>query len=172
MDRRFHGTDDGGFFANEMSVIAIDPGPEESAMLVWSGERVDWSAKLVNQHIIYKLESWRDLPRPFPLCIEKIASFGMPVGAEVFETVFWSGRFAECYGAERTDRITRIAVKSHICHSAKAKDANIRQALIDRFGSVGTKKNPGPLYGICGDLWSALAVGVTWFDQNGKKAAA
>ncbi len=149
-------------------VIAIDPGPEQSALLVWNEEtqRVDWSLYVGNSHVIAKLCSWRDLPHPPPLVIEKIASFGMPVGAEVFETCVWTGRFMEAYGAERTHRITRIEVKNHLCHSSRAKDSNIRQALIDRFGSVGTKKNPGRLYGISGDLWSALAVAVTWFDQN------
>ena len=32
--------------------------------------------------------------------------------------------------------------KMNLCGSMKAKDSNIRQALIDRFGEVGTKKNP------------------------------
>jgi hypothetical protein len=38
--------------------------------------------------------------------------------------------------------------------------------LLDRFGpgrevAVGTKRAPGPLYGIKGDEWSALAVALT-----------
>ena len=56
-------------------------------------------------------------------------------------------------------------VKSHLCHSAKANDSNIRQALIDRWGgdqvAIGRKKAPGPLYGFSGDMWAALAVAVT-----------
>jgi hypothetical protein len=64
----------------------------------------------------------------------------MPVGAEVFETIYWSGRFAEAYGVEHDARITRIDVKMHLCHSPRAKDGNVRQALIDRFGKPGTKK--------------------------------
>jgi hypothetical protein len=43
----------------------------------------------------------------------------------------------------------------------KAKDANIRQALIDKIGPQGTKKDPGPTYGISKDVWSALAIAVT-----------
>ena len=47
----------------------------------------------------------------------------------------------------------------------KAKDSNIRQALIDRFGPVGTKKNPGWFYGVSKDVWAAIAVGgVTFHD--------
>jgi hypothetical protein len=30
----------------------------------------------------------------------------------------------------------------------------------------GTKKNPGLLYGVSGDVWAALALGVTWWDLN------
>jgi hypothetical protein len=47
----------------------------------------------------------------------------------------------------------------------KAKDGNIRQALIDRFGVVGTKKNQGWFYGFSGDIWSAYAVGITYKDK-------
>jgi len=56
----------------------------------------------------------------------------------------------------------------------RAKDANIRQALIDRYGpgkdkAIGQKKTPGPLYGFKSHEWAALAVAVTWMDQQGAK---
>jgi len=38
--------------------------------------------------------------------------------------------------------------------------------LIDRFGKQGTKKHPGPLYGITKDIIAAFAVAVTWLDQR------
>ena len=79
------------------------------------------------------------------LAIEMIASYGMPVGKEVFDTCVWIGRFVERMLRFQTDEvyyIYRKDEKMNICHSMKAKDSNIRQALIDRFGTVGTKKNP------------------------------
>jgi hypothetical protein len=103
--------------------------------------------------------------------IEMIASYGMPVGAEVFETCVYIGRLMEAFGPDRCDRLTRIEVKSHVCHSARAKDGNIRQALIDRLGPPGTKRAPGGTYGISGDVWAALAVAVTWLDRAGAAAA-
>jgi len=42
----------------------------------------------------------------------------------------------------------------------RAKDANIRQALLDLIGPQGTKKTPGPTYGIKSHTWAALAVAV------------
>lgn len=78
------------------------------------------------------------------LVIEMIASYGMPVGKEVFDTCVWIGRFKQIAIMRniKVEYIYRKDEKMNICHSMKAKDSNIRQALIDRFGEVGTKKNP------------------------------
>jgi len=148
-------------------VLAIDPGPTESAYVMWSGDQVLAYAKVRNDNLVLLL---LNPPREVEQAvIEKVASFGMPVGAEVFETVYWSGVFAHAFGLARVDRITRNEIKNHLCHSSRAKDGNIRQALIDRFGgpaAIGKKASPGPLYGLAGDCWSALAVAVTWWDKS------
>lgn len=104
------------------------------------------------------------------LAIEMIASYGMAVGSEVFDTCIWIGRFIQAWNGPYT-QVFRKDVKMHLCGQTKAKDANVRQALIDRFGpgkdkAIGTKKNPGPLYGISGDIWAALAVAVTHYDKT------
>ena len=64
-------------------------------------------------------------------------------------------------------------MKLALCGSARAKDANVRQAIIDRFAgvggkavAVGTKKTPGPLYGISNHKWSALALCLVWIDKK------
>lgn len=106
----------------------------------------------------------KTLQSPHPghiLVCEKIASYGMAVGESTFETVFWTGRFCQAFDGLHY-RITRGQVKMHLCQSMRAKEANIRQALIDKFGPTGTKKNPGKLYGISKHLWAALAVAVTY----------
>lgn len=135
-------------------------------MVIWDGESVRYFQHIPNHAILANFRHWDY--KGIEMVIEKVACYGMPVGEEVFETVFWSGRFAQAYGAERTHQMPRIEVKSHLCHNSRAKDANIRQALIDRFGKPGTKKHPGTLYGITGDLWAALAVAVTWWDKHAK----
>ena len=98
------------------------------------------------------------------LAIEMVASYGMPVGKEVFRTVWWSGRFAQAwihYQRSEPIEVYRKDVKLYLCNSPRAKDANIRQALIDLIGPQGTKKNPGPTYGVKSHAWAALGVAVT-----------
>lgn len=138
-------------------IIGIDPGPRESAFVVWDGERVVSSGDLPNQELATYLDSACS-----PIACEWIESFGMAVGREVFETVFAVGMFSQ--HVDRLRLVPRRDVKLHLCQSPRARDGNIRQALIDRFGEVGSKKNPGPLFGISQHRWAALAVAVTAFD--------
>src|SRR5690606_4735562 len=81
-----------------------------------------------------------------------------------------TGRFIQACQAPST-KVYRKDVKLHLCGSPRAKDANIRQSLLDRFGpgkekAVGTKQNPGPLYGVKSHMWAALAVAVYWWDAE------
>ena len=150
-----------------MIVMAIDPGPVRSAWLAIEDDEIRNMAISLNRELVDLIRS--DIPAgPVDvLVIEKVEGFGMPVGAEVFETVYWSGRFAEAARPKPVERIGRKAIKLHLCGSMRAKDPNIRQALIDRFGgssAIGRKATPGPLYGVSADLWSALAVAVSWAD--------
>lgn len=151
-----------------MRILAIDPGPELSAFILMDGSRIMNRGQIVNTSMRYNLAGvWRDARTT--LAVEMIASYGMPVGREVFETCVWIGRFVERWEGS-AEYVYRKDVKMHLCGSMKAKDANIRQALIDRFGgkekAIGTKKSPGPLYGIKGDEWAALAVAVTYADTR------
>lgn len=103
--------------------------------------------------------------KPIVAC-EMVQSFGMPVGADVFETVLWIGRF-EQKAFDLTlpfHRLFRKDIKLHLCGSTRAKDPNIRQALLDKLGPQGTKKSPGPTYGLSKHLWSALAVAITFIE--------
>lgn len=167
-------------------VFAVDPGYEKSAYVLGvagsRGLHQICDRGIVENGVLLSMlatvesttlapeepQDWEDTVVVF----EQIDSYGMAVGREVFETVFWTGRCYEAAvaGGALVDRITRRAVKLHLCESAKANDANIRIALIDRFGgtekAIGNKKAPGPLYGVTSHLWAALAVAVTWADQH------
>lgn len=145
-------------------IFAIDPGPDESAyVLLLDGVPFRWSI-CANEEIMELLvHTDRDI-----LVIEEVTSYGMPVGKTVFDTCYWIGRFDKHLEAVL---IPRREVKLHLCNSVRAKDGNVRQALIDRFGpgkrkAIGLKKTPGPLYGFKEDLWSALALAVTYYDKT------
>lgn len=150
-----------------MNILAIDPGPELSAFVAYDGTSPVWFDKVANEELLKNIEARRGMNGCEALVIEQIAAMGMAVGAEVFETCFWSGRFAQAWSGD-FDRVKRHAVKMHLCGNMRAKDANIRQAIIDRFGgkdrAIGKKKTAGPLYGISGDCWSALAIAITWWE--------
>lgn len=155
-----------------MKILAIDPGNVQSAYVVMDSETFEIGDRGIeaNQALLNRIYHLTYYLHVNTTVIEMIQSFGMPVGREVFETVFWIGRF---YQESKTacHRIYRNDIKLHLCRSARAKDGNIRQAILDRLGPQGVKKKPGPTYGISKDLWSAVAVGLTWIDQNCGKAA-
>lgn len=160
-----------------MITVNIDPGNVESAYVVLDAGRPTSFGKVTNHDLLEKLEGFAaGLPYHTPLVVEMIASYGMPVGREVFETCVWIGRFVQLWPFEH-HLVYRREVKIHLCGQARAKDGNIRQALIDRFGpgkerAIGTKRQPGPLYGVKADVWAALAVAVTFADQQEMEPAA
>ena len=154
-----------------MIILAIDPGPERSA---WC--RFDSHQQLVAAHgydandaMLELFIDWQFEIEFDRLAIEWVESYGMAVGKDVFQTVRWIGRFEQAWYRTPVELVPRKAVKITLCNSMKAKDGNIRQALIDRFPAtgggkipqIGLKASPGPLYGVSSHVWSALAVAVT-----------
>ena len=204
-----------------MRVLAIDPGTTKSGWcLLEDGAPTNWGWE-DNREIASCLIGI-GYPQADALVIEDIGNYGMAVGADTFETLKWMGKFEQGFehfywdqflrsgdtGYEPTlpkaTFIMRPTIKTHLCGVASAKDGNVRQALIDRFGgdavAVGGKKcqvckgkgwvgrgrpkcpdcglntgvfdgtgyetPPGVLHGISGHVWSALACGVTYLDQQ------
>lgn len=164
-----------------MYIHALDPGYEQSALVVMEkdGKTIADAVVLPNGEILDYLGAlYGARYRPGVLVIEQIESMGMPVGRETFETVFWSGRFAEAWTHTKGfawTRITRRTVKVRICGSSRATDASIRVELIDRYGgtqkAIGSKAQPGPLYRIKSHLWAALAVAVAYQQGDGERPA-
>lgn len=152
-------------------LIAIDPGTAASGLVVMQERRVVRSDTYANGDVLRELRAG---PYADMVACEMVAHYGsgMAVGSEVFETVEWIGRFREAWESRGGIflRIYRRDVKLHLCGSPKAKDGNVRQALLDLYGgdkiAKGTKKEPGPLYGVSGHAWQALAVGITALERK------
>lgn len=142
------------------TLIAIDPGTTESAHLEWNGNKVCNQNFGSNTDLINNIR-YGFFKHASACVIEMVACYGMPVGKETFQTVLWIGQFMEAWSTAYITPCTlvyRQPVKIHHCGSARAKDGNVRQALIDKYGAPGTKKEPGRTYGVSGHLWSALAL--------------
>jgi hypothetical protein len=155
-------------------LLAIDPGPTGSELLIYDTETavpVHW-AHHANKDTLTAIDGCGCEA----LAVEMVASYGMPVGAEVFMTCVWIGRFVERWNTVgpldvEALLIPRIKVRSYLCHSAKAGDSNVRQALIDRYGpgkekAIGLKASPGPLYGLTGHAWAALGLAITALEHH------
>jgi hypothetical protein len=148
-----------------MRILAIDPGPVQSAYVLLDGMTVLAHRIEPNEAI----HLGRISPHLRPACvIEMIASYGMAVGRETFETCVWIGRFIEQWRHATAPhyieptRLPRLAVEVALCHDSRAKDANIRAALIDRFGGPFCIRKGGALYKVHGDEWAALGVAVAY----------
>lgn len=159
-------------------ILAIDPGNTHSgyALIDERTCRPVRVGKVPNLEILdlIEYENYQHIR------IEMIASYGMSVGKEVFDTCVWIGRFIQqfenAYEFTATlGLVYRKDVKLHHCHTTKAKDSNIIQALIDRFASgepnrgKGTKANPGWFYGFSADIWQAYALAVLAADTIGEE---
>lgn len=166
-------------------VVGIDPGTFESAFVIYDATE---ETVLSHDHVDNEklLELMRKICREDKIthiAIEMISSYGMPVGKTTFDTIIWIGRLIEIVedlnGFRETPLSWRLCYRKQITKvvsaGGTAKDGNIRQALLDRFPAtgggadpqVGTKKDPGPLYGVSKHKWQALAVAVYASESTG-----
>lgn len=134
-------------------VCAVDPGSEQSAIVMFDGCKVHFAKILQNAELLAMLRGSRDALAGKLLAVEMIGHYGtgMPAGKTVFDTCVMIGRIieiGEAIGA-RVEKVFRKDVKIHLCGTMRAKDKNIRQALIDKHGKPD---------GISSHLWAALAV--------------
>lgn len=165
-----------------MKILAIDPGNTQSAWILIDvvDHRPIAFAKEPNPQVLARLTSRSN--GHYTAAIEMVASYGMAVGAEVFETCVWVGRFQQVLiqdiNVTDVHLVKRHPIKLHHCHSAKANDSNITQALVDRFAhgqpnhGKGTKAQPGWFHGFFKDIWQAYALAVYAADTLPRKATA
>ena len=156
-----------------MRILAIDPGDVQSGWCLMEGYKPVQFGKVPNEEMLYVVGQYA-MGIDY-LVIEMVASYGMAVGQNVFDTCVWIGRFLQKFtdcGGDTAAYIYRMDERMAICHDSKANDTNIRRALIDRFAEhdkqtgKGTKKNPDWFFGFRADIWMAYAVGVTFIEKQ------
>lgn len=155
---------------DNQTVLAIDPGNFATAYCLLRGDRKILAFDKVDNDVfrerlhnmVNAANCGNSMQPPTVVACEMIQSLGMPVGASVFETCIFIGECKEiARGYAPWVQVVRLEVKLAICKSPKANDASIRAALLDLFGPQGTKKAPGPTFGIKADVWAALALAET-----------
>ena len=147
-------------------IFAIDVGTTESGYAIMRFDKDDIKllsfGKIANEALMQIIKN-DDYDQ---LVYEQFQSFGMAVGESTIESILWNGRLIQA-AIDRSipvDRIYRKEEKLCLCNTLRAKDANIRQALIDRYAKTdkkngkGTKKEPDVFFGVKKDVWSAIAV--------------
>lgn len=153
------------------TIFAVDPGNAASgyALIRMPEFKLLEFGKIENEELLEVVPILAGRADHF--AIEMVASYGMPVGKDVFETCVWIGRFIQVARLEH-HFVYRKDEKSRLCFDSRAKDSNIRQALINRYAKFdfkngkGTKKNPDTFYGVSKDAWQAIAVGVTYYEMK------
>ncbi len=154
-------------------VLGIDAGSEETGLCLVEAATFKpiVFGKIKNEEVFLWLKENNDKIND-EFCVvayEQFKNYGMPMGDSTIKSIEWNGRFKQhlndVYKITKQFPIMRVEEKVNICKSVKAKDSHIRQALIDRFGEVGTKKKPGFFYGFKKDVWSAFAVAITFIDK-------
>lgn len=157
-----------------MNLLCIDPGTTHSGVVCMDGADVlSAYPDMENYAVLDFLIAVEDADL---LLIEMIDHMGMPAGKDLFETCVWIGRFIQAFEG-RAEYVYRRDVKLTLCNNMRAKDANIRRAILDRYPAtgggktpqIGTKKEPGPLFGVARHSWSALAIGITWLEKQREK---
>lgn len=183
-----------------MKLLAIDPGTTQSAYVMLDEKYRILSADKVDNETMIAIIA--DAPGVDVVVIEDMeprytsgdrSAAGAVMGASTIQTIKWMGQFGR-QAAMRglgVDWIFRRDERSALIPTKKNglpplppgtpahADGQIRASLIQRFARYdtatgkGTKKEPDVFYGFAGDMWQAMAVGVTWLDKrrNAKEAA-
>lgn len=140
-------------------IAGVDPGTTESHVVIFdpSHRKAVEAMSLSNAETAEALRRWSQ--KYIEVAVEGMDPRGLRLGRETMDTLVWIGRFLEASGGVE---VSRNAVRLHLCGSSRADDTAIRTVLLDKLGPKGTKKAPGPTYGISKHLWQALAVAVTY----------
>jgi len=158
-------------------ITAVDPGTTKSAYVLYDAEKYSILDKghIANREMLDLLAMGTHISGF--MALETVKSFGNMGGDSLYLTCMWIGRFISAWLTHHDPHtytlLPRKTVVTHLCGSSRAGDSHVRRVLIDFFTDngrkgegripiIGTKKKPGTLYGVSGDMWSALGLAVFW----------
>ena len=149
-----------------MKILGIDPGTTQTGYVVFNTETDDIISfgKIDNEDMLKIVTKNPD--KADVMAIEIISSYGQRVGQSTFLTCYFIGMCMNAFKGPQYN-IKRVDEKKYICGTGAAKDAGIRQELIDRFEPdlIPGKRPCGKLKGFKADIYSGLAVAITCHEQ-------
>lgn len=155
-----------------MIILAVDPGTDCSAWCQFDSARKEIIAFGQDSNEKNLQDLARGTRIADRLVVEMFKSYGNVMGDSVLQTCVWIGRFIQAWPGPH-ELVPRKTIVTHLCMNPRANDSNVRQALIDRFSggkgkavAIGSKQAPGPLFGVKNDIWSALAIAVSWSEMQ------
>ena len=167
-----------------MLILGIDPGTTTSGVVFYCTESravLASASALTADEVIRWIRG--GTPTPYlhhRVIIEQVMSQGQS-GNDLLRTAEASARFWQV--ADDVDCLDlppvympRREVCSALAISGGGKDGQIREAMIELHGgskvaAVGSKKAPGPLYGVTGHAWQALGLVRGWMAREAIAAA-
>ena len=149
-------------------ILGIDPGPTHCGFVLYdaTAQRVIESHKQIEVvEAITGIDIYAG--RVDLVAIEMVQSYGI-AGASLLQTARSVGRLEQAATGLRLP--TRLVYRREVLRALDVtgngnRDSLVRQRLIEMHGgerraAMGTKKAPGPLYGVSSHAWAALAVAV------------
>jgi hypothetical protein len=156
-----------------VNLLAIDPGPETCGVVLLNVD--EFPPSVISSTAAMDVDSVVALLRSEgfdEVAAERVADYRMKVGVPLFQTCEVYGRiWQRCLdvGMEITG-ITRKQVKTALGLPITASGAQLSNVIKHTYPqtgggatpAVGTKSQPGPLYGVKDHAWAALGVGLAW----------
>ena len=160
------------------TILALDPGTVESGWVLWdlAEMRVIRSGVDDNDFVEDRL-CFQFGGAEWDACvIERPAPMGQVLGRDLLETIWTAARFTcaaeaiAAFGDVTIQHIERMEVKRQLLGRTTGNDTQVNAAVrayvanhhhITEKEVKGTKKAPGPCFGIKSHAWAALAVCLT-----------
>ncbi len=160
-------------FENTGKILCVDPGAKYSGVAYLENGALKYSESQMNNYeLISRLEC---LSGKGAVAMEEFESWKLRINQATFKAIFWSGRFFEA-SAWPVGLYTRKEVKIFMLGSVGVGSTNaaIRKAVLSLYPKtgggqtpqIGTKRKPGPLYGLSGHAVQALAVGIVMIGKR------
>lgn len=143
-----------------MKILGVDPGPSESAIVLWdtTTELIICKGHHLNDYLLPQLRHGGIIRPLFDyIVVEDISFQNKKVGGETFSTAKFIGRIQEAMHPSETWLIRRSSVTNHFCRFGGG-DSGIKKALKEKY-PVESKR-------VKGHEWSAWAVALFFAEMT------